>query len=160
MKGGPIKGIWNAKERLWILKRQAAFPERTILEQPRVVGVKMPDGTLRPMSGISKTGRTPDFVELRGQQPVSGDLKSGKELMGSVEGGVKNPESTQGDFRESSKVGQQHKVENKVLKTAVKTGGVIVMEGRNVLTGQMQTVEVSAADFQSEVLTYEDVRPN
>jgi hypothetical protein len=87
-------------------------------------------------------------------------LKSGKELMGSVEGGIKNPESTQGDFRGSSKVGQQHKVENKVLKTAVKTGGVIVMEGRNVLTGQIQTVEVSAADYQSEVLTYEDVRPN
>jgi Domain of unknown function (DUF4157)/Putative RNase-like toxin, toxin_1 len=159
LKGGPIKGIWNAKERLWILKRQQAYPDRTILEQARIVGVKRADGTLRPMSEISKTGRTPDYVELRGNKMVAGDLKSAKELLSSIDGGV-GSEPIEGEFRESSKIAGQHKVENKVLKAAVKDQGVIVMQGRNVRTGEVQTIQIPVADYRSEVLTYEDVRPN
>jgi hypothetical protein len=49
---------------------------------------------------------------------------------------------------------------------AAKNGGVIVLEGRNksegrnVVTGKIETIEVPAANYKSEVLTYEDVVPN
>jgi hypothetical protein len=160
LKGGPIKRIWNAKERLWILKRQQAFPDRTILEQARIVGVKTPDGKMRPVSRISKTGRTHDFAEVRGTKVVGGDLKSTEEFLTSIEGGVKKAQTMEGEFRKSSKIGGQHKVEDKVRKAAIKSGGVIVMQGKNVLTGKIETIEVPAANYRSEVLTYEDVRPN
>lgn len=159
LKGGPIKGIWNAKERLWILMRQIAYPNRTILEQARIVGVKAADGTIQPVSGISSTGRTPDFVEVRGSEVVGGDLKSSKELTSSVKGGLYT-DQLEGEFRDSSKVGGQHNVEGKIIRAAQASNGTIVLEGRNVLTGQVQTVEVAADKYRSEVLTYDDVRPN
>jgi hypothetical protein len=62
--------------------------------------------------------------------------------------------------RSGSKVGGQHTVEQNVLKVAAKNGGVIVLEGRNVVTGKIETIEVPAANYKSEVLTYEDVVPN
>ncbi|HEY4985146.1 MAG TPA: hypothetical protein VII39_00870, partial [Bradyrhizobium sp.] len=159
LKGGPIKGIWNAKERMWILMRQIANPNRTILEQARIVGVKTADGTIQPTSSISGTGRTPDFVEVRGSDVVGGDLKSSKELMSSVKGGL-HTDKLEGDFRDSSKVGGQHIVEGKIIKAAQDSKGVIVLEGRNVLTGAIQTIEVPVDKYRSEVLTYDDVRPN
>jgi Domain of unknown function (DUF4157) len=159
LKGGPSKSIWNAKERLWILKRQMAYPDRTILEQPRIVGVKTPDGKIQPMSEISGKGRTPDFVEMRGPKTVGGDLKSASELMGGIKGGIKSGDIA-AEFRERSKIGGQHQAESKVIKTAEEQGGLIVLKGRNVLTGEEETIAVSAEDYSSEVLTYEDVRPN
>jgi Domain of unknown function (DUF4157)/Putative RNase-like toxin, toxin_1 len=160
LKGGSSKAIWNAKERIWILKRQMAHPERTMLEQARVVGIKNPDGTIQPTTSVAATGRTPDFVEVRGTEVVAGDLKSQNEFIKSIQGGVKKPKKIEGDFRSGSKVGGQHTVEQNVLKVAAKNGGVIVLEGRNVVTGKIETIEVPAANYKSEVLTYEDVVPN
>jgi hypothetical protein len=160
LKGGPIKGIWNVKERIWILKRQKAYSHRTILEQPRIVGVRGADGTVKPAETIAGSGRTPDFVEVQGTTVVAGDLKSAEEIKVSVKGGVKRPKAVEGEFRPGSKIGGQHEVEGKLLDEARKQGGKLVIEGRNVLTGKPQTLEVDPADFSRVVVTYEDVLPN
>lgn len=160
LKGGPIKGVWNVKERIWILKRQKAFPDRTILEQPKIVGVKTADGKVKPTSDITGKGRTPDFIEIRGNKTVAGDLKSADELKNSIAGGIKKPGPIEADIRASSKVGGQHQVEADFLKEARSQGGKIIIEGKNVLTGKIETIEVDPANFASEVLTYDDVQPN
>jgi hypothetical protein len=160
LKGGPSKAIWNVKERIWILKRLKAYPDRTILEQPRIVGVKMTDGTVKPTTTVAGKGRTPDFVEVRGTKTVAGDLKSAEEFKRSIAGGLKRPAKIEGEFRASSKVRQQHQVEERLLDEAREQSGKIVVEGRNVLTGKIETIEVDPANYSSEVITYEDVQPN
>jgi hypothetical protein len=159
LKGGPIKGIWNVKERIWLLKRQKAFRGRKILEQPEIVGVKTADGTVKPTTAIAGKGRTPDFVEVRGAKTVGGDLKSAAEIKQSVAGGTKKG-PVEAEFRESSKIGQQHKVEGLILDEAQTKGGRLVIKGKNVLTGEIETIEVNPADYSSEVISYEDVFPN
>jgi hypothetical protein len=52
--------------------------------------------------------------------------------------------------RSGSKVGGQHTVEQNVLKVAAKNGGVIVLEGRNVVTGKIETIEVPAANYNQK----------
>jgi hypothetical protein len=160
LKGGDIKGIWNIKERIWLLKRQKAYPGRTILEQVKIVGVRGADGSLKPTTDIAAQGRTPDFVEMHGDKAVAGDLKSASELQKSIAGGLKKPGPIEGDFRASSKVGGQHQVEGKVLAEAQTQNGKIVMTGTNVMTGKVETIEVDVANYSSEVLPYEEVRPN
>lgn len=160
LKGGAIKDVWNAKEKIWIIQRQKAYPGRQILEQAQILGVRQADGTIRATSDIAGTGRTLDFVEARGTQIVGGDLKSPNELVKSVAGGVKNPKAIEGEFRVTSKVGGQHAVEEKVLTEARKGSGKLVIRGKNVLTGKVETLEVDVGSYSSEVLTYADVHPN
>ncbi|TYO63558.1 DUF4157 domain-containing protein [Bradyrhizobium hipponense] len=159
LKGGDMKSVWNVKERIWLLKRQKANPDRTILEQADVVGVKA-HGSLRPAADIAGEGRTLDFVEQRGNKTVGGDLKSASELQKSVAGGVKRPGPIEGDFRPRSKIGGQHEVEAKILAEARKQNGKIVVRGKNILTGQVETIEVDPANYSSEVINYEEVLPN
>ncbi len=160
LKGGPIKGIWNIKERIWLLRRQKLFPGRTILEQPEIVGVKTPAGTVKPTSTIAGKGRTPDFLEVEGSKTVAGDLKSASEIKESIAGGIKKPGPVEAEFKDSSKIAQQHQVEAKILEEAQKQGGKIVIKGKNVLTGEIETIEVDPTDYSSTVVTYEDVLPN
>ena len=161
LKGGPSKKIWNVKESLWIAKRQKAYPDRTILEQPRIVGVKGSDGKVTTSKSIAGSGRIPDYVEFRGSKVVAGDIKSAEEFLGSVAGGLKgNDARIEAEFLASSKIGKQHGVEGKVLETATKGGGKIVIEGRDVITGQKVRREVDPKDFGSEVVSYEQVQPN
>lgn len=160
LKGGPIKKIWNIKERIWLLRRQKAFPGRTILEQPEIVGVKTQAGTVKPTEAIAGKGRTPDFAEVVGSGTVAGDLKSPSEVTGSIAGGVKKQGPIEGEFKDTSKIGQQHQVEKQILDEARKQGGKIVIKGRNVLTGEVMTIEVDPANYSSTVVTYEDVLPN
>jgi hypothetical protein len=160
LKGGPSKSLWNAKERIWIIKRQMAYPDRTILEQVKIVGVKTPQGTEISAHSIAKKGRTPDYAEIRGSKVIAGDLKSSNEFLKSIKGGVSNPKAIEGEFRGTSKIAEQHKVESKIRAAAKKHGGAIILEGVNVLTGNVDRIEVPVDQYSSEVLTYEDVRPN
>jgi hypothetical protein len=158
--GGPIKHYWNVKERIWALKRQQAHPERTLLSQATIVGVKSPDGNLRTTELIGGKGRIPDYVEIRGSQVVAGDLKSISEFKKSIAGGIKSG-PVEAEFRVGKKgIGAQQKVEKKVLEEALKSGGKIIIRGRDVLTGEFHEMEVDPSQYASEVLTYEEIYPN
>jgi outer membrane biosynthesis protein TonB len=157
-KGGPFKALYNEQERLWTLKRAKAFPNRQILEQAEIVGVRGADGTMKASSTIAQEGRTLDFVEIDGKRVIGGDLKSKDELINSIEGGLKEP-SIDARFRDKSKIGLQHGKEEKILAEA-KQGGKLVIRGRDVRTGAMVTVEVDAADYAAQVVIYGEVYPN
>jgi len=159
MKGGPSKRIWNLKESKWVALRQKAFPDRTILEQATIVGVKDANGKMATTKTLAGSGRIADFVEVRGSKFVAGDIKSAEEFMGSVQGGVKTG-PVEAELRATSKIAQQHDVEGKVLQAAQAQGSKIVITGRDVATGKKMTIEVDAANYASEVVTYTDVKPN
>ena len=78
-------------------------------------------------------------VEPQGSQIISTELKSESEITGSVEAGVLRPKDPklQADFRELYKIGAHHEVEEKVLQRARKEKGKIIMEGKNVTTGEI-----------------------
>jgi hypothetical protein len=156
LKGGDIKKIYNVKEQIWILKRQKAYPDRLILEQAEIIGVRMPDGTIR----TANKGLILDFVEVRGSKVVGGDLKSSFELQHSIKGGVKRPTQIMGEIKESSKIGIQHQAEKAVLQEALQQGGKIVIKGKNVKSGVMEIKDVHPNEYVSEIITYEDVLPN
>jgi len=159
-KGGPFKALYNAQERIWTLKRAKAYPNRQIIEQAEIVGVRNADGTMKTAKAIAGEGRTLDFVEIEGKKVLAGDLKSKDELIHSIEGGVKKPASIEGEFLEKSKIGAQHAKENKILQEAQKSKGKIVIRGKDVRTGQTVTIEVEAGDYASTVLIYEEIYPN
>src|SRR5262249_43033913 len=115
LKGGPSKRIWNLKESIWIATRQKLNPDRTILEQATIVGVKGPNGKLTTTKALAGSGRIADYVEFRGSKIVGGDIKSAEEFMGSIEGGVTHAEKIEAELRASSKIAQQHAVEAEVL---------------------------------------------
>jgi len=160
VKGGPIKEIWNVHERTWIARRLDAYPRHTILQQPSFQGVKAPDGKMTSVRKIAGKGRTPDFVEVRGDKVVAGDLKSAEEVMRSVAGGLKKAKGVRGEFRPTSKIGGQRIKEQLILDEARKQGGLVVIRGRDARTGELVILEVDPANFSSELMTYEEVFPN
>ena len=136
-KGGPKKGIDNAKERVWLLKRQKAYPDRQVLKNGKVKGVQGPDGKFRSTKSIAGKGREPDFVELdpRTGKATLGELKSEWELNRSLVGG---PGTTRGgttSVAPGSKMGRQFSAEDKVLAEARKTNSKVVVTGYDVQTG-------------------------
>jgi hypothetical protein len=160
LKGGPSKRIWNIKESRWVAERQKLNPNRTILEQARIVGVKGADGKMTSTKTLAGVGRIADFVEVRGSKYVAGDIKSAQEFMGSIEGGVKTG-PVEAELRAASKIGEQHAAEAKVLEAArAQPGSKIVITGRDVITGRKVTMQVDASAYASEVVTYEDVAPH
>lgn len=160
VKGGDSKGIWNAKEHIWLLSRLKAFPDRTLLGQATIVGVKSSNGAIKPTAVIAGIGRDPDFIEVRGSKTIAGELKSSNELTSSIAGGIKKPGPIDCEFRGSSKVGRQQEVEEKIVNEARKAGGKVIVKGRNVMTDQIETIEVDPANYGSEVVPYGEVRPN
>ena len=158
IKGGPIKELWNTKEEIWVLKRQRAYPDRQILAQARVVGIKSAQGEVTPAAAVAGKGRTPDYVEVRGSKVVGGDLKSASETLRSVVGGLKRPAAISGTF--GGKIGAQHGVEQRILTAASQQGAKLIIEGVDAKTEQIVRMEVDPADYSSEVTTYEEVLPN
>jgi len=160
-KGGSSKEIFNIKESQWLLKRQQMYMNRTIIEQAQIVGVELPDGTIKPISELSRTGRTLDFVEVVDNQYMAGDLKSTSEFLNSIKGGVKKGDGKiMGDFRPKSKVGGQHSVEEKILEYARKHNGKIVVKGNDVRTGVSQTLKIEVGNYHSKVVVYGDMGSN
>jgi hypothetical protein len=158
-KGGPFKGIWNKEEELYVLERAKAYPDRTILEQVELVGVKGKDGKIKPSAEIAGEGRTVDFLEIDATKVLGGEVKSKAELVHSVEG-LKEP-GTQGGFKPTtSKVGQQRGKEELIINFANAQGGTLIFKGKDVRTGQDVTVEVDTKAYQSTVVAYDQIRPN
>jgi hypothetical protein len=151
-KGGPYKGLYNELEHLWTVKRAKAYPNRQLLEQAEIVGVKGADGKIKSAKQIAGKGRTLDFVEVDGKKVLAGDLKSKDELINSIEGGIKDPSSIEGVFRDKSKIGVQHGKEEAVLAKANKSGGKLVIRGKDVKTGKVVTIEVDSSEYASTVM--------
>jgi len=159
LKGGPSKGVWNAKERLWLLRRQKIYPKRQMLEQVTIVGVKDSTGTLKTAKSFGQQGRILDFAEVNGAQVTAGDLKSADELMGSVKGGVKKG-PIEGTIKPKSKLGQQIVKEDALVNDATANKGKLVLQGTDVRTGESVTIEVEPSNFDSTVVTYDDLGGN
>lgn len=140
-KGGPKKGIDNAKERLWMLKRQQAYPDRQMLKNCEVKGVQGADGKLTPTSSIADVGREPDFIEIdpKGGTATFGELKSEWELNRSLSGG---PGAGGGPttVNPSSKMGGQFSAEDAVLEQARKSNGKVLITGYDIRTGKQVTL--------------------
>lgn len=130
LRGGLRKLLDNARERLWILKRQKAYPDRQILERTEVRGVRGPDGKLTQTPSISTKGREPDFVEIKQTKATLGELKSEWELEGTLEGG---PRTT--TVAPKKPLAKQWAVEDDVLAYARKVKGKVVISGYDVKTG-------------------------
>ena len=109
---------------------------------------------------IAGEGRTLDFLEIDGSKALGGEVKSGQEIVNSVEnlktGGM------EGNFKDdTSKVGQQRVKERKVNDVLEKTpGGLLVFTGTDVRTGAKITLKVDPKDYRSTVVSYDQIRPN
>jgi hypothetical protein len=157
-KGGPYKAIWNKAEELYVLERARAHPDRDILEQVRLVGVKAADGTITAADDIAGEGRTVDFLEIDGGKVLGGEVKSKAEIVHSVED-LQEPGMV-GGFKSTSKVGGQQTKEQKIIDYARARGGNLMFEGKNVRTGAKTKVEVDLPNYQSTVVAYDQLSPD
>jgi hypothetical protein len=133
-KGGPKKGIDNAKEAAWKLRRQLAYPDRQILDGCEVTGLRRPSGEVLTMEDLGLAGREPDFIEIKGQKANLGELKSEWELDKSLRikksgGGI------EASVDPKSKLGGQWELEDKLLREARKEGSRVMVRGYDVRTG-------------------------
>jgi hypothetical protein len=159
-KGGPSKGMWNKEEELYVLERARAHPDRTVLEQVRLVGVRKRDGTIIDATAIAEEGRTVDFLEIgnTGTKVLGGEVKSKAEIVHSVED-LRGP-GLVGGFKGTSKVGQQRSKESQIIDEARKSGGTLIFKGKDVRTGVDHTVEVDTAHYESTDVAYDQIVPN
>jgi len=142
-KGGPKKAIDNAKERIWMLERQKAYPNRRMLGGGRVVGVRGVDGELVSTTSIADVGRNPDFIEIDGDHALLGELKYEWELNRSLTGGPGTKQGGTTSISDSSKLGGQFDTEDKVIARARETGGKVVISGYDVQTGELVERELN-----------------
>jgi hypothetical protein len=157
-KGGPSKGMWNKEEELYVLERARAYPDRTLLEQVSFVGVKGVDGKVTPADEIAGEGRTLDFLEIDGAKVLGAEVKSKAEIVHSVED-LRKP-GMGGDYKTTSKVGQQRGKETSIVTEAQDRGGRLVFKGKDVRTGEDYTIEVDPKSYGSTVVAYDQIMPN
>jgi len=134
-KGGTKKAIDNAKEQLWILKRQKAYPNRQLLEGCKIIGVRTPSGKFKETASITSQGRDPDFIEIDGNKAELGELKSEWELQNTLRGGPGTASGGTTNVAPSSKLAGQWAAEDDVLAYARKVNGKLVISGYDVKTG-------------------------
>lgn len=158
MRAGATKHLYNLFERRAALLRAKIWPSRTFLEQAKLVGVER-EGVLTPVKKISTSGkkRIPDIVEINGNKIVLEDLKSSSTQLRSIKGGLKRPGPVDAEFRSKSEIAKQHRVEQEVINYAKQTGGTIVIEGRDVMTGAQVQLKVSPYNVQSRVCDYDQL---
>ncbi|GEM_PF-1510837 len=140
-KGGPKKGIDNAKERIWMLKRQKAYPKRQILENCEIKGMRGPDGKFKATPKIAGAGREPDFIEIDNGKAMMGELKSEWEFDKSLAGGPGTAKGGKTSVAGSSKMGGQFDAEDKVLNAARNAKGKVVVSGYDLRTGKPVELE-------------------
>lgn len=88
------------------------------------------------------------------------DLKSPSEVLRSIKGGIKRPSEIEAEIRPKTRYGTQKFKEAELIEFAVRYGGVLVIEGRDVLTEKKEVFAISPENYGSEVVTYDDVWPN
>lgn len=153
-RGGATKRLYNLLEHRAALARVKTFPGRNFLEQARIVGVRSGSKlTLTEEISASGKGRIADILELRGSKATLEDLKSASTQLKSVKGGLSSPE-VEAEFRTSSKIAEQHKVEQEVIAEAKQTGGKVVVRGEDPITGSPVEVELDPDSIGSRVTDY------
>ena len=153
-RAGATKRLYNLLEKRAVLARVKAFPGRTYLEQAEIVGVEA-NGQIKPTSAISATGkgRIADILEVDGSRGTLEDLKSPSTQIKSVKGGMSDPD-IETQFRSSSEIEKQHKVEQDVLAEARKSGGKVVIDGRDPITGALVRFTLDPTSISSRVTDY------
>ncbi len=159
-RAGATKGLYNLLERRAVLNRMKAFPGRTYLEQAEVAGVRSA-GKLTRTAEISKAGkgRIADILELDGSKATLEDLKSPSTQLKSVKGGMSSP-VVEAEFRSTSEIAKQHEIEQEVIAEARRTGGKVVVTGRDPLTGATRALELDPGAIRSRVTDYTDLGNN
>jgi hypothetical protein len=157
--GGQPKRLWNLKERLALLRMKKTFPQKRFLEQARIVGVKT-GSALKTTEEIAGEARIPDWIEIDGKFVQPGDFKSANAQLSSVKGGVKNPATVEGEYRSKSTIAMQMTKEGKVSDFARQNGGKIVIEGKDVVTGEKVRLEVAPDELRPSVVTDYEAPPN
>lgn len=159
-RAGATKRLYNLLEQRAVLKRMKIFPGRTYLEQAEIVGVSS-GGKVTRTAAISKAekGRIADILELDGSKATLEDLKSPSTQIKSVKGGMSSPE-VEAEFRSTSEIAKQHKIEQEVIAEARRTNGKIVVTGRDPLTGAERTIELDPNQVSSKVTDYNDIGGN
>jgi hypothetical protein len=159
-RGGSTKRLYNLLERRAVLTRMKIFPGKTFLEQATVEGVES-GGKLTPTAEISATGkgRIADVLEVDGSQGTLEDFKSANTQVKSVKGGMSDPD-IEANFRSSSEIAQQHKVEEQVIANAKASGGKVVVTGEDPLSGAKVTLKLDPDKIASKVTDYTDIGGN
>ncbi|MEA2245042.1 MAG: hypothetical protein QOD24_4598, partial [Solirubrobacteraceae bacterium] len=160
-RAGATKRLYNLLERRAILVRKYLFPNRTYLEQAEILGVKIGNKPITSTAKISKTGkgRIADILELDGPVATLEDLKSPSTQLKSVKGGMSSPD-VDVHFRSSSEIAEQHAVEQQVIEEAQRTGGTVVVRGRDPITGAIVERELDPHAIRSRVTDYTDIGNN
>lgn len=159
-RGGLTKRLYNLLERRAVLARMKAFPGRTFLEQAEITGVRS-GGKLTTTAEISQTGkgRIADILELNGQQATLEDLKSASTQLKSVEGGMSSSD-VEAEFRSTSEIAKQHEVEQQVIAEARRTGGQVIVTGRDPISGATVERALDPDSITSRVTDYTDIGNN
>jgi hypothetical protein len=159
-RAGATKRLYNVLERRAVLARMKAFPGRTYLEQAEIQGVKN-GGKLTTTAEISKTGkgRIADILELDGPKATLEDLKSPSTQLKSVKGGMSSPD-LEVEFRSSSEIAKQHEVEQQVIAEAKRTGGKVIVTGRDPVGGGTEELALDPDSIGSRVTDYTDIGNN
>jgi hypothetical protein len=159
-RAGATKGLYNLLERRAVVNRMRIFPGRTYLEQAEVVGVRSGGRLIRTAKlSTTGTGRIADILELDGTKATLEDLKSPSTQIKSVKGGMSSPD-IEAEFRSTSEIAKQHAVEQEVIAEARRSGGKVVVSGRDPLTGAAREIELDPSAIRSRVADYNDIGNN
>ena len=115
-------------------------------------------GSLCPISQSGK-GRIADILELDGTQATLEDLKSTSTYLKSVKGGLSSSD-IEAEFRSSSEIAKQHQVEQDLLAEARRTGGQLIIQGRDPVTGATVRLSLYPANVHSRVTDYTSIGNN
>lgn len=150
--------LYNLLERRAVLRRMVQFPRRQYLEQVKVLGVRVSKKLVKATEAISSTGkgRRVDILELDGSAATFHDLKTPSTLGKSVAGGMSEIDFD-AEFRPSSEIGRQHQIEQEVIAYARRTGGKIVVSGKDPVNGATITKELDPDAIESTVGDYTDL---
>ena len=159
-RAGATKRLYNLLERRAVLARMKVFPSRIFLEQAEVRGIES-GGKITATSEISAAGkgRIADILELDGSSATLVDLKSASTQLKSVKGGMSSID-LEAEFRSASEIAQQHEVEQQVIAEAKRTGGRILVRGRDPLSGVPVEISLDPDSIRSRVTDYTDIGDN
>jgi len=159
-RAGATKRLYNLLERRAVLARMKVFPGRTYLEQAEILGVRVGSKlTAAAEISTSGTGRIADILEVDGPSATLEDLKSPSTQLKSIKGGMSSPD-VDVEFRSSSEIAKQQQVERQVVAEAKRTGGKVVVKGRDPLSGASVEIELDPDGIRSRVTDYTDIGHN
>jgi hypothetical protein len=154
-KGGPgHKGLSNAREQDDVVRQIKERPDMDVLEQVKPQAFVLEDGTTVPVTGTKMAGRQWDWIGSDdGSHWSLVEKKTVKEILGSVEGGLyRGP--IEATFRPSSRIGKEIAAERSIYKAAAQRGPKLLVQGKNPLTGQMESRIIDLENSSTSLTDY------